>query len=180
MEQTTCCIDDCDGEVFARTACYFHYGRAYRAGLVDMLPKKPRKHQLSNINIEALTCDCSKCGEGVPLRIRRRYKNPEYACQNGDRGRRSRRRRGSGATVGSRRWVLYGISDEEYEIRLAAQGGRCLICQEKMLRPVIDHDHASGQVRGLLCISCNAGLGFFRDNVQALARAAKYVRQYAS
>lgn len=56
------------------------------------------------------------------------------------------------------------------------QGGKCKICNEPMLRPALDHSHATGEVRGLLCPSCNSGLGFFKDNPEALAAAARYVQ----
>lgn len=49
------------------------------------------------------------------------------------------------------------ISDEEYARRLAAQDGRCLICGRppQTRRLHVDHDHKTGQVRGLLCYGCN-------------------------
>lgn len=43
--------------------------------------------------------------------------------------------------------------------------------------PYFDHDHATGQFRGLLCAPCNKGLGAFRDNPKALTNAAEYVQQ---
>lgn len=75
---------------------------------------------------------------------------------------------------------VYGVSEEEIRIRFEAQQGLCLICSDPLVKPMIDHDHDGGQVRGILCLRCNAGLGFFRDNADALMRAAKYVRRYAS
>lgn len=61
-----------------------------------------------------------------------------------------------------RRW-RYGITQAEYDQRLAKQGGVCALCDgrpEDSVRGVlaVDHDHLTGAVRGLLCIRCNAAL----------------------
>jgi hypothetical protein len=78
----------------------------------------------------------------------------------------------------------YGITYEEYERLFAEQGGRCAICGDTPERRLyVDHDHsccpgykACGTcVRGLLCERCNKGLGFFRDNIEALRTAIKYL-----
>jgi len=52
----------------------------------------------------------------------------------------------------------YRITVIEWEAMLAAQGGLCAICRQPMRRPVTDHDHASGKVRGILCHPCNIKL----------------------
>jgi len=49
--------------------------------------------------------------------------------------------------------------------------------QSKKVRLKIDHDHRTGQVRGLLCHTCNAGLGMFKDNIELLHRAIMYLGQ---
>ena len=77
----------------------------------------------------------------------------------------------------------HGISVDEYDAMLAAQGGKCAICRrECSVAPnlSIDHCHATGGVRGLLCRSCNSGLGFFRDSTDALRKAAEYLDAYNS
>jgi hypothetical protein len=52
--------------------------------------------------------------------------------------------------------------------------GTCFICRQE--KPVdIDHCHKTGLTRGLLCRSCNVGLGFFRDNVESLRNAVVYL-----
>lgn len=57
----------------------------------------------------------------------------------------------------------YGITLDEYEAMLAAQGGRCAICgkQAGKRRLSVDHNHATGKVRALLCIGCNVAVGYF-------------------
>lgn len=68
-----------------------------------------------------------------------------------------------------------GCSDEMYDQLYEQQGGCCAIC--RMYSDVLcaDHDHVTGVIRGLLCHACNRGLGNFRDNADALHRAAKYL-----
>lgn len=75
----------------------------------------------------------------------------------------------------------YGIAAAEYDLLYAAQGGRCAICRRatgKARRLAVDHDHKTGEVRGLLCKPCNRyGIGMFaRDNAELLDRAADYLR----
>lgn len=71
----------------------------------------------------------------------------------------------------------YGITQVEYDTMLAAQGGACAICDSPNERRIlaVDHHHSTGVVRGLLCDSCNNGLGRFRDNPDLLARAIAYL-----
>lgn len=74
--------------------------------------------------------------------------------------------------------INYGITIEEYDGMLLVQNGRCAICcEEKSL--VVDHCHANGHVRGLLCGECNKGLGLFRDNPEFLESAIVYLGQKA-
>jgi Recombination endonuclease VII len=59
------------------------------------------------------------------------------------------------------------------------QDNRCAICSHESSAPgdlIIDHDHQTGRVRGLLCSNCNSGLGFFRDNSAALLQAVAYLK----
>lgn len=59
---------------------------------------------------------------------------------------------------------------------LAAQGGRCAICASDMgTEWQVDHDHATGKVRGLLCSPCNRGLGLFKDAPHLLRSAISYL-----
>jgi hypothetical protein len=69
-----------------------------------------------------------------------------------------------------------GVTDDEYARLLAAQGGHCALCPNvpKTRRLHVDHDHATGRVRGLLCYRCNRALPSY-VTTDWLMRAASYV-----
>lgn len=72
----------------------------------------------------------------------------------------------------------YGISDKMYESRLKLQKGGCAICgkpPDGRKKLAIDHDHDTGEVRGLLCSNCNNALGLLEDDVKRFRRAIQYL-----
>jgi hypothetical protein len=71
----------------------------------------------------------------------------------------------------------YGLSLEAYETMLTSQGGACAICRTQMKNPHVDHDHQTGNVRGLLCFRCNPAVGLFRDNAVVIRSAAEYLEK---
>lgn len=83
------------------------------------------------------------------------------------------------------RWIKwrYGITQADYDRMLAAQGGVCAICEcatnyslSGKPRPLfIDHNHATGQVRGLLCNQCNLAIGAIDDDISHARRMIKYL-----
>ena len=81
---------------------------------------------------------------------------------------------------------LYGLSIEQFEAMREEQANLCLICSCEMEHTMnpgmnnihIDHDHATGEVRGLLCGNCNNGLGCFKDNPEFLVSAAAYLMRF--
>ena len=83
-------------------------------------------------------------------------------------------RRSSGEAYWKRR---YGLSKDDVAIIRAAQGDLCSICGDPAPEH-LDHDHASGAVRALLCQRCNFGLGQFRDDPALLQAAADYVERH--
>lgn len=67
------------------------------------------------------------------------------------------------------------ISDEAL-IDLRETITECIICGDNC-RLDVDHDHATGKIRGLLCSRCNRGIGFFKDNPEILLKARDYLEK---
>ena len=75
----------------------------------------------------------------------------------------------------------YGITQDEYDLNLELQDDACKICKtdasEFTKKLSVDHNHETGEVRGLLCPSCNSGLGQFKDNIEFLEEAIEYLKK---
>lgn len=71
----------------------------------------------------------------------------------------------------------YGLTEADYLAKIVEQGNVCAICSKKDETKVlcVDHDHVTGEVRGLLCGNCNVGLGNFRDSPKILESAIAYL-----
>ena len=77
----------------------------------------------------------------------------------------------------TRRKIFYGITKEEFYGILKDQGHKCKICNVEVDKSShVDHCHSSGVVRGILCLNCNKGLGFFKDNIDNLKNAIEYLK----
>jgi hypothetical protein len=105
---------------------------------------------------------------------RRKYINNKYRTDPEYKLRRNRER------VAAR----YGLTRKGYAALLEAQNHACAICktphiEENNKRLFIDHDHEVGHkaVRGLLCSTCNLGIGYFKDNPDLLRAAAEYLER---
>lgn len=84
----------------------------------------------------------------------------------------------------------YNLTSDEFTALAVSQGNACALCHRsheetvmsdkrrtwRQSNLVVDHDHMTGAVRGLLCRSCNSGLGMLQDDTDLLARASEYVR----
>jgi hypothetical protein len=149
---------------------------------------------------------CRKCGEPKPLEAfyrdsakpgglatvckgcTRAYNSARYSA-NKERIRAKvterKRREPSKVRLEGRRHKLkhlYGITVEEYEALLRSQAYVCALCEQGCRsgnRLSIDHCHATGRVRQLLCGTCNRGLGLLKDDPSLLRRAADYVERHA-
>ena len=104
-------------------------------------------------------------------------RHKRYRAQNPDKVRDSNYRR------------RYGITADEYEQKMAAQGGLCNICRhpETVLATngsvralCVDHCHSVGIIRDLLCSKCNQGIGMFLDDPILMRAAADYAEHHQS
>lgn len=107
---------------------------------------------------------CLTCAERQQRTTRQRYeRDPRFAA---DRAlRRSK-----------------GITLEQRDAMLLAQGNRCAICQTDDPGKwwCVDHSHHNGKVRAILCAACNSGIGFLRDSATLCVRAAAYLEIHAA
>jgi hypothetical protein len=73
----------------------------------------------------------------------------------------------------------YNITEEQYLEMFNNQNGCCVICgtpqNELKCALHIDHNHETGKIRGLLCMKCNRGIGYFNDNIEKMKNAIDYI-----
>ena len=79
----------------------------------------------------------------------------------------------------------YGITLADYDRMVEKQNGKCAICETTEpsgngARFAVDHDHKTGEVRGLLCFDCNSGIGKFKDDAALLTSAIEYLKDYSN
>lgn len=124
---------------------------------------------------------CTACGHEKPLgqyagaakvckpctSAQARRKRADPVSRRADRDRRLRAR--------------YGITLAEYERMARAQRWRCKICERRAYPAgsllAVDHNHATGEVRGLLCSPCNSALGLMGEKADRLMAAAQYLAE---
>jgi hypothetical protein len=76
----------------------------------------------------------------------------------------------------SHRRKRYGIDEEQYKNMVLSQNNICAICNNTSNKTLhVDHDHVTGKVRGLLCYSCNTGIGLLKEDINTLTRAIEYL-----
>jgi hypothetical protein len=91
---------------------------------------------------------------------------------------RVREYRGKDSWTLAKRCNRHGITPEQLINAYEAQKGNCPICTNsiQLMNSAIDHNHQSGEFRGILCKTCNRALGLFRDNPDILTSAASYLQ----
>lgn len=139
---------------------------------------------------------CARCGETKPLTnfrvMLQKASGRDSYCESCRRaiGREWRRANRASSRASVAKWQKanplasrlskYPIDTTEYLRRLDEQDSSCAICGRSPDDPFtlcVDHDHATGKVRGLLCSACNSGLGKLGDTEEGLLRALDYLRR---
>lgn len=130
---------------------------------------------------QSLIRECSACNRDLPIG---RFRRGDTVCRD-CRAAIERRRRNTPAARRAARDARYrrryGITLADYERMARAQRWRCAICGQlpaRGSRLVPDHDHDTGQVRGLLCSQCNSGIGLLGDSPARLRAAAEYLETH--
>jgi len=132
---------------------------------------------------------CRTCGIVKPLEAFGQYRNRGKvqwrreckACRSAAEsakyhGCAERRATAKANTHRSRLQRCYSMTPEDLTRMQREQDDKCLICKQKPDTLHIDHCHSTGAVRGLLCGTCNRGLGLFKDNPAYLQQAIYYLQ----
>jgi hypothetical protein len=110
-----------------------------------------------------------------------RLAHPKEERDNKKRWRAANPERNREANRAQKIGAKYGITVEQRDALLVSQGGVCAICRGDNSyckhNWSIDHCHETGKVRGILCGRCNTGLGQFKDSVETLLAAARYLEK---
>ena len=133
----------------------------------------------------------------APEHLSRKEKNKIYQkrwreSERGKEAQREWRRTAKGktharkASVGHRLKRKYGLTVAEYEQKSEDQGGVCWICNSpettvqagRVKKLAVDHNHETGQVRGLLCMKCNHFIGLAQEDTENLECAIEYLRHW--
>lgn len=121
--------------------------------------------------------NCVECSRLHKIKNKERHQknNKEYQIKNKEKLKANERKR------------LYGISEQEYNNLLSKQNNKCAICKQEetaksskgngIRRLSIDHCKKTKKIRGLLCFSCNLGLGYLKHDPNFLRIAALYCEE---
>lgn len=150
---------------------------------------------------------CSKCKKGLPLTFDYFYRSKRekdgfiYSCKKCESKRCKEYKKTEQAKITRRKWEKeyrqsshgckmkqkgrlkynYDITLEQYDAMFEAQDGNCIICglPQLMKRLAVDHNHQTGEIRGLLCTNCNLLLGRIENNLGLVNKIMEYLRKFA-
>ena len=166
---TICKETDCPGKVLARSWCRKHYLRWRKHGDPSVTLNRWGQDKYAETKV------CGKCERELPV--------DNFYKRSGSTGYVHRCKECWGPSPEKKRernLRRYGLTLQQYDELLKNQGGGCAICRKSESGESgnclsVDHDHLTGKVRGLLCYSCNAGIGMFRDDPALLTGAVIYL-----
>lgn len=175
----SCTADGCSRTRVGWGYCSLHYARLMRSGSI-------RPSHRSQARAETIGADgkrkCWKCGERKPYTPEHFYADKRHPGELKGTCKSCCRRAVRAANI--RR--TYGLTIDQHDRMLEAQGGACAICREPFVSsergksvqdPHVDHDHATGALRGLLCHHCNVMLGHAKDSTRLLRDAISYLEK---
>lgn len=190
QDQRICRVPDCGRPLQGRGLCGTHLDRARRHD-GDPLADVPIQKK-GNGDPDAATRRCPKCERFLPaddFRMRSgkqsRYRRAHcWQCES-NYSARYREKNRTGADLAYWRSAImrsYGLTEEDFEAILDGQNGCCAICGTtepgaNRTRFCVDHCHATGVVRGLLCNSCNRALAALGDSSDGVRRAFEYLER---
>lgn len=192
-----CSVEGCGKPWFAKNLCAHHYEKQQHplASMWRTLRSRyPRQYPTSWDRMEAFLADIGE-RPSPKHQLRRVLASAPYSAANvkwvAPIGINRSRYTPDQAASYDRAWNLdrkYGMTIGQYQTMLAEQGGVCACCKKaethmhkksgKLKDLAVDHDHASGRVRGLLCFNCNQGIGRLQDDPALLRAAAAYLERH--
>lgn len=157
-------------------------------GIAEVVTKTmPLHHNGHYVVPDPELIPCKGCGSGKAKSeyyssSRNGIRQPCKPCQREAR-RASYRSSDEADRVWERNLARYGLTPADYDRMLAEQDGRCATCQRAMnwggKRLCVDHDHATGQVRQLLCSTCNTVIGFIEKHDVPFDALVAYLARFA-
>ena len=128
---------------------------------------------------------CTHCEKELPLESFKRNKDGKFGrhsiCKKCS-SQRAKLRYSNGDSYAVRLKKLYNLSVEDYEELYAQARGSCQVCGVKESdlnkRLAVDHCHATGKVRGLLCSKCNTALGQLGDDLDRISSLYSYLKEH--
>lgn len=152
----TCSVDGCNGPAYCKTLCHGHYSRLRRGAPLDG-PIRPRNTPTGTHK------KCPKCDTVKDLSAFAKTKGGRTSSWCKECLRYGRKK------------MYYGLSRDQYDAMIA---GGCSVCGSHE-RLHVDHNHATGAVRGILCSPCNVALGYLRDDPERIDALAAYARHHS-
>lgn len=184
--QTPCLILNCEAPQETRQLCHNHYARLQRfigtgklKGMPDLSPEiianisvrrpgiKPISNRRADCHPERKYHAMGLCERCYASKWNKEHPGQSWRKRNPEGWAKSRKK--------SNLKKNYGMTMEQFNAMVEAQGGKCANrgCASGAL--AVDHDHSTGRVRGLLCHRCNRALGQAQDNRKRLAGLIEYL-----